>query len=244
MPSTGLGLRQIEDEVSVEFWRYPYWIETVLFDALRQRSKSNKNKEGLRAALQFRRVINDEIFFQSDVTQRLHNLYDEFKSHPKLSLGLAREADGQEFVADASGDSPRLTRALREGTDVFLQASMYLEHRARLAVMKAAVDLSIETGGDLWTLSTEGTWGRLLRFTLPETFRSGMTELLSEPYFHLYPKFWQSYLWSWGGFYLTDRADREFGWMSAETGIPAAHVPDALAAFDTLFPIAGGWEWE
>lgn len=191
-----------------------------------------------------RRVVNNEIFFEADITTRLHNLYDEYKSHPKLALGVAREADGKTYDPETSGESPHLQAALRQGEHPFLQACMYLEHRARLAVMKASVDLSIESGGDPWEDPGGNLWTRVLRFSLPDSFRVAMTNLLTEPYFHLYPKFWQSYLWSWGGFYLKDRAEQEFQAMSSDTGIPSEHIPDALEVFDKLFPIPNGWEWE
>jgi hypothetical protein len=44
----------------------------------------------------------------------------------------------------------------------------------------------------------------------------------------------------WGGFYLNDRKEQEFELLSEQTGIPRAEIPNALRAFDVLFP-PGPW---
>jgi hypothetical protein len=51
---------------------------------------------------------------------------------------------------------------------------------------------------------------------------------------------WQVFLWGFGGFYLADREDEELGWLSTQTGVPRDEIPEALGAFDDLFPIPGG----
>ena len=51
-----------------------------------------------------------------------------------------------------------------------------------------------------------------------------------------------AFLWGLGGFYLADREADEFGWLSAQTGIPADEIGDGLHAFDDLFPLGrGSW---
>jgi hypothetical protein len=48
-------------------------------------------------------------------------------------------------------------------------------------------------------------------------------------------------MWSWGGFILTDRQDKEYERLSQETGVPVDEVPLAISAFDKLLPVPGGW---
>jgi hypothetical protein len=38
-----------------------------------------------------------------------------------------------------------------------------------------------------------------------------------------------------------DRQDTEFAWLAERVGMPAAEVPKALGAYDTMFPTANGW---
>ena len=57
----------------------------------------------------------------------------------------------------------------------------------------------------------------------------------------MFPLFWQVFLWSWGGFLLTDCVDEQYEKLSQETGVPIAEIPLALQAFDKLFPTPGGW---
>jgi hypothetical protein len=51
------------------------------------------------------------------------------------------------------------------------------------------------------------------------------------------------FLWGFGGLYLKDRQSTEFELLERFTGVPAAHIPDALKPFDILFPIGNGTSW-
>lgn len=58
----------------------------------------------------------------------------------------------------------------------------------------------------------------------------------------MFPAFWQTFLWTWGGFVLKDRLDKEYAILSAETDVPVDEIPIALSAFDLLFPVGDkGW---
>ncbi|MFJ3106514.1 hypothetical protein [Streptomyces sp. NPDC086835] len=64
--------------------------------------------------------------------------------------------------------------------------------------------------------------------------------LRAQPHFRLCATFWQQLLWGWEGFYLDDREDQEFEWMSRYSGIPVEEIPTALEAFDRFFPVPDG----
>ena len=51
------------------------------------------------------------------------------------------------------------------------------------------------------------------------------------------------FLWGFGGFYLKDRTDQEFARLAEQTGIPFEEIPNALRAFDILFPLGTGNPW-
>ncbi len=112
-----------------------------------------------------------------------------------------------------------------------MQAAFYVEHRARLAILKAAVD---------WCCSEGASMGS--GAALPQTFSDGLRRLQARPSFRRYALLWQVFLWGFGGFYLADREAEEFGWLSRQTGIPRDEIADGLRAFDDLFPLPeGSW---
>jgi len=170
-------------------------------------------------------------------------LYDAFKSHPRLTLGYAREIDSGTFDPHSRPTkSASCSAALRDGKYPELQACMYFEHRARLTILKAAVDYALGNHDcPPSLLSDNSTFDGLSCNSLPVSFQEGMSWLRRQPNFHRYATFWQQLLWGWGGFYLQDRQDEEFEWMSTHSGIPADEIPVALKAFDRFFPRSGGW---
>ncbi|MBT2388001.1 hypothetical protein J7E87_00840 [Streptomyces sp. ISL-1] len=123
---------------------------------------------------------------------------------------------------------------------------MYFEHRARLAILKAAVDYALANldGPPELGMSEDGKFfffRGLTYHALPTSFHDGMDWLRQQPNFRRYAAFWQQFLWGWGGFCLDDRKDQEFAWMSRYSGIPASEIPTALEAFDRFFPVPNGW---
>lgn len=172
-------------------------------------------------------------------------LYEAYMEHPKLTLAAAAEMGGEPYEPRiAATKHPLLMRAFRRGESPFLQACMFNEHRARLALLKSAVDLTCELPGDHLPdalVGGEFDWDLFLLQTLPDTFRKGQAWLADQPNCHLYAVFWQQFLWGWGGFYLQHRAEDEFAWMSEYSGIPVNEIPTALEAFDRFFPIPNGW---
>jgi len=231
------GFPEVKDSLMMEIWRFSYWMERRLIDKLRVIAKSDPSKEGPREALEYHRLINDGIFFVKDVRDRLHQLYHAFQTHPKLSLGIASEMGGGPFDPDAVDPAnPIIREAMLKGKHDQLQASFYAEHRARLAILKAAIDYECLVGAGS-SPATTGVWIPVL----PGSFELGLKALKGEPFFKRYPLFWQVFLWGFGGFYLEDRKDEEFKWLSEQTGIPPGEIPRALRAFDVLFPTQGSW---
>jgi hypothetical protein len=175
--------------------------------------------------------------------------------HPKLSLGIALELAGGTYDPHAVDPTNAIIKkSMQTGDYPLVQAGFYVEHRARLAILKAAVDheaavaagtiappkpLPSAGGGGLLSVMLKD----LSYWALPNSFREGLDELKTHKAFFRYPLFWQVFLWGFGGFYLNDRTDTEFKWLSDETGVPTDEVPNALKAFDILFPWPGGGSW-
>jgi len=132
-----------------------------------------------------------------------------------------------------------------------LALTTYAEHRARLAILKGAVDYllykssrNIDQAERPLMIQLSGvqhTFSQL--HMLPRAFREAAEALANDTYFHRYPIVWQWFTLFFGGFLLTDRLDEEYAALGQMTGVPANEIPKALACYDTLFPIGGGKSW-
>jgi hypothetical protein len=129
------------DEVG--HWRWVHATERLLMRKLIGYKQSDPSQQGPAAVVEYHRLVNDGIFFRRSVSGRLAALYAAYQDHPKLALGCAQEMDGKAFDPNPFfTTSSRMTEAMREGKHSLIQASFYVEHRARLAILKSAVDLA------------------------------------------------------------------------------------------------------
>jgi hypothetical protein len=155
---------------------------------------------------------------------------------------------GNDFDKDYSNiprDIFNKTYHEQELTD--LAISTFIEHRARLAILKSAVDYRLykNSGNDQNIKQRLNFFGLDHEYSLleqlPYSFQKGLDEIAKHPYFHRYPIFWQWFMWCFGGFILTDYEVNEYELLSQKTGIPVAEIPNALSSYDILFPRNKGW---
>ncbi|MFH8563050.1 hypothetical protein [Streptomyces sp. NPDC017988] len=234
----------VEPEL-IELWQHSYGVERRFIKLLNQRARK-KGEEGAKAAKIYHRQINNGTFFARAPEESLAMLYEAYREHPKLTRGYAHELDGGAFDPQSVNPNSASYTGMLQGKFPELQACCYLEHRARLSILKSAVDYALAhpDGAPEFGMSEDGkTWffEGLTYHALPETFHSGMAWLREQSNFRRYATFWQQLLWGWGGFYLDDREQQEFEWMSRYSGLPDDEIPVALEAFDRFFPIPGGW---
>jgi hypothetical protein len=238
------GFHDLVDPLLLEVWRFSYRVERALLDRVRVARRAAPERKGPLAILVYHDLVNDHVFFIKDVAARLGRLYEAHKAHPKLSAAVASEEAGGAFDDAARPrrgarprDNPVFAEALYEGKHPCVQASFYVEHRGRLSILKAAIDLCcLAEAGKM----ADRRAARETLAALPATFREGLRRLRARRSFRRYALLWQVFLWGFGGFYLADREDEELGWLSSQTGIPREEIPEALRAFDDLFPIPGG----
>lgn len=235
------GFRPFRDQALVDVWRLSYWVERTLVEGLRAERRAHPDRRGAQEVIAYHDLINDHVFFLKNVAERLRRLYDGYRSHPKLAAALASEMVGGPY--DARSRPPLtepasrvLTEAMYEGKHTALQACFYVEHRARLSILKAMIDLAClaDTGAPVPTATRE-IWSGL-----PATFREGLSALRAKPNYRRYALLWQVFLGGFGGFYLADREHEEFARLSEQTGVPIEEIGDGLRAFDTLFPLSRG----
>jgi hypothetical protein len=213
-------------------WRYSYWIERSFVRTIRAMRPTVMTA---RAAHEYYMLVNSEVFLTPDPVDKVAALYAAYQSHPRLTHELADEMAGGWDAGQAM-----LQQALFRGRHPALQATMYFEHRGRLAILKAATDYLL-AGGAVDT-STPGTIRIDFRIAdLPQTFASGLDWLGRQPKYWLFPLFWHNYLWGWGGVLPDEHREGVLSEIGAASGLAGDEIDAALNAFDELFPTEAGW---
>ena len=232
-----------ENEADHVLWRFSLWLERAFFEKARTYRNSSPDLKGPSEALAYLDHINNGIFFIGDLRERLSALYDAYLQHPKLSQAIASELDGHCYDPYSPKSSDSWQDALYNGKHDIVQAAMFYEHKARLAILKGAVDYScLEQAGKLraeHTISIEGATVTLTE--LPKNFYKAVEALKKLEDKEKVPALWQSFLWKWGGFFLTEKEDEERTTLASEIGIAEETLVEALSIYDILFPIEGGW---
>ena len=235
------------DSLDVSMWRFSYWVERNLLRRLKDSKKTCPNMKRYKAMDDYYFAVSSGIFFTESIVQKVDELYSAFQEFPRISAKCGHEIMGDDF----DGDHKTVPKSVFEDTyydcsytDV--QISTFVEHRARLAILKNAVDYKLyrSAGLDNETDSVSELLG--LSFVklfdlLPTSFQQGLESISKDEYFHRYPVFWQWFLWVFGGFILKDYEEKEYEILSNKTGVPVDEIPNALQAYQALFPRDDGW---
>ncbi|MDG6999352.1 MAG: hypothetical protein JRN15_09580 [Nitrososphaerota archaeon] len=230
-----------EKEDMVEKWRYAYWLERNMIQMMKTPLRADPRYKRKRSIDEYYATISYDSFFAETVLDKLLELYAAFQKFPHITAKAGNEMIGNSFE-DECGTIPRevFGRSFYKCEYNDIQISTFVEHKARLSIMKSAVDYTLsEANGKKTGMDKDSEFSF---DSLPENFRNALTRLADQPYFHLYPAFWQWFLWVFGGFILLDYEKQEYESLSRFTGIPVDEIHRALAAYDVLFPIeAGSW---
>lgn len=225
-------------------WRYSFWIQRRLLQALGAGIEAEVCPETARVARTYQKLINDAVFFEPDVRSRVSVLMDAHWAHPRLARAVAAETAGIGVNLHDPPATQVFSSALYYGRHFPVQACLYLEQRARLSILKSAVDYIIARAEGVLPQKVVKILGFEVEFeqwALYDAFRRVVQRLEEASGYRRYPLFWQAFLWTWGGFILTDRRDAEYLQLSTETGVPVDEIDTALALWDELFPMDGGW---
>jgi hypothetical protein len=235
-------------EIDLSHWRFSCWLERCMIEHLWFKKRRNREVKCYGALCNYYQEINGGIFFIENIVERVDKLYSTYMNeYPHITAKTAHELVGADFDDDYD-DIPRKiyedTFFKCKYTDI--QSSMLIEHRARLALLKSAVDYMLYKNAGV-SARTQDVTKSILGFeyslmkTIPETFRKGLVELSSHRYFHKYPVFWQWFLWVFGGFILKDYEEQEYHILSEKTGIPEGEIDNAFNCYQILFPTEDGW---
>jgi hypothetical protein len=237
-------------DIDISTWRYSYWLERIMLRNLTQKKRCHSDQKRFKVLDDYYFKVNSSLFFIVNLVSRIEQLYSTFKKYPLVSAKCAHEMNGEEF----DEDHQTIPRDIYENTFFEcnyndIQISTFIEHRARLAILKNAIDYKLyKDSGDLERTIDIVKFkfkGRTFKISilniLPKTFREGLDEIAKCPHFHLYPIFWQWVMWLFGGFILKDKEKQEYAILSEKTGIPIDEIPDAFNSYELLFPMNNGW---
>ena len=233
-----LVYKRLKKIYSLCAWRYAFWTERALLRHLLHEAKSYRAKiPSLRASIELLDRIND-CFFMPDYRDQAFHLYEFHFKHQNLVTQMIEEmrlrAPGDELRELSPDDAFRT--CVYEGKAPAVQATMYLQHRARCLLLKTAVDAML-------TPRSSGSGFKLKHAFIPESFRAFAEEVRNYPNLEKLPLLWQVYILGWGGFIVTSRAQEEHESIGLEVGLAPEEVEQGLKVFDHLFPLSGGWHF-
>jgi hypothetical protein len=231
-------------------WRFSYWIERTLLGLLKKRKKKTYKTEKRHVAIDtYYHDVNSGLFLIENRLARIEKLYTAYNTHPNISARTATEMIGGNFDDEVDGiPSKVFTSTFQKYELNDIQISCFVEHRARLALLKNTIDFILFKNNGHQELCEENIDLKFddqkfsisrLNF-LPESFSLGLQTISSRPYFPKLPVFWQTFMFLFGGFILLDRKDEEYEALSLRTDIPPDKIEEALGTYDLLFP-SNGW---
>lgn len=235
-------------DVDISFWRFSYWVERNLLKRLNHKKKSNPDKKCFKALEDYYFEVNSGIFFTEEITQKVNSLYSTFQKFPHISAKCGNELIGRTFDEECDTVPQQIYKdAYYKCIYNDIQVSTFIEHRARLAILKNAIDYKLYNKADIKkvevaTIIISGKeFPLIIEHILPSSFIEGLNTISKHQYFHRYPIFWQWFMWLFGGFILKDYKEEEYKILSQKTGIPIDEIPKAMESYGILFPRKDGW---
>jgi hypothetical protein len=183
--------------------------------------------------------VQNSVFMRGPLA-RVEHLYKAYRDSPNLTGTFVTSIAAAEGVTEKSVWDDIDNKPDR----LWLQYVEALEHSARLAIMKNALQHIIATGKgtvDTITITFGDASAEVPTHLLPDRFVQTLAELFKCPWGSRVPYCLQLFIEGLGGMIsLTDRRDAEF--LAKASGIPAAEIPQALSFYDHMFG-REGWSW-
>ncbi len=224
-------------------WRFSFWLERQMQKVVGDRRKDRRGDQGPNAIWAYQELIRHGFLQARALRERLASMYQAHFDHPMLAKAVAAELDGNRWDTRSPSSGRHWQEALYKSKHTLVQASMYHEHRAKLAILKGAIEYTL--------LKQQGALPQesIVRFLgvelpadfLPDTFHNAVLGLESIEGFEKVASLWQSFLWKWGGFFLVDYETEELSALANEVGMTVSAASSAMGIYDILFPIQNGW---
>ena len=224
-------------------WRFSFWLERQMQKVVTNSRKFKKGDQGPAEVYAYQELIRNGFLQARNVRERLASMYQAHFDHPLLAKSVAAELDGGAWDTHTPPSGTHWKDALYQCKHLLVHVAMYHEQRAKLAILKGAVEFALlKKHGALPQETTFKFLGIEVRADfLPSKFHDAVRQLESIDEFEKVPVLWQSFLWKWGGFFLTDHEAEEKSALADEVGMTTKAVDSAMCIYDSLFPISGGW---
>lgn len=230
-------------DVAVSCLRFAFALEHKLTDDIISATKSNAEISSYADLRNYLEIINDNSFFDSDAKSRLRKIFEAYQQYRNMTARIDQEKSGKAYCLLTNDERIRketYDSLFYKCTDMnILYASLFVELLEKLNILKCCVEDLLRPAGKKSMFESLGD------DLLPSTLKDGMKVIKEQPYYHLYPYFWQMFIFLFGGFFINDKENkaREYALLSDITKVPQEHIDDALGAFDLLFPIPDGKKW-
>lgn len=219
--------------------RYAYWLERNMLKEIKKNKKSDSSIQGYKELDDYFFEINSSSFFSRNPTKRIERLFNAYLKYKNITAKICHELSGGNYDDEVDRLSKKCySEVFYNPKPSILQTSIYIEHIARVTILKCVVEHIITRK----KTNNQFSFDELsVLLSLPDSIQSGLKEIMNDKYFNLYPRFWQFFTYLFGGFILTDIEDKEYALLSERTGIPVEEIPNAFEAFNKLFPREEGW---
>lgn len=236
-------LNQEPTEKEIETLRFSYLLERKLLKQIKDLKKKYPDVQSYIYLDDYFFKVNSGSFFSNNPIRRIRQLFEVFIKYKNLTAKMCYELENGKYrndVEELSGDG--FTTLFYKTEDSPLQIALYIEHIARITILKACTEHLLRTHREAF--GKEKFSEKIDYLNLPQTIKNGLEELVKEPYFHRYPIFWQFFTYVMGGFILTDLRNTEYKYISDNTGIPIEEIPRAFESYNKLFPKDEGWMYK
>lgn len=170
-------------------------------------------------------------FFEKNPLVRVNQLYAAFRECPNISGKCV------EYIAEKEDeDENEILKKVRDTNKYpWIQYVMMLEHRARLLIVKNAVE-SMDRYDDDDLIS------KFELYLTPLNFKKSFGKLRNNKNKYNIPYLLHIFFEILGGFYVEyEEYDDDIDFMSNISGIDKTEVVDCLKVIDDFFPTGSGW---
>jgi hypothetical protein len=228
------------EKAEIETIRFAYLLERKQLAQIKQLKKKFPGLKSYQNLDDYFFKTISGSFFSRDPIRRINKLFDTFIKYKNITAKICHELNGGDFDDDITELSFKcFSDTYYKAENNILHVSLYVEHLARVTILMCAIKHLIDRLKGNY--DPKDISNQLEYLTLPNTIKTGLTEITKDKYFYLYPRFWQFFTYVFGGFILTDIEEQEFELLSKKTGVPVDEIPNAFDAFNKLFPRNDGW---
>lgn len=232
-------LHQPADDKEIETLRFSYLLERKLLKQIKNGKKNNPDLESYKKLDDYFFKVNSGSFFSSKPKRRIKQLFKIYLKYKNITAKVAHELKYGTYDDEVTElPDEEFKKIFYRAEDSPLHIAMYIEHIARITIIKSCILQILKEKQEEDEFDFNDLFDSI---EIPKTIKTGLEEISTDPYFHRYPIFWQFFTFVMGGFILTDLEEREYEYISKNTGIPVEEIPNAFDSFNKLFPKSTGW---